>query len=790
MKKIKGAAVLGAGVMGSTIAAHLANAGVKVLLLDIVPKELTEDERAKGLTLKSLEVRNKIANSALQNLLKMKPSPFLLPEYAKLIETGNFEDHLDKIKDCDWVIEVVVENMDIKKNLLKKVVPHLKEHAILSTNTSGLSVNEMATVLPEDVKKRFLVTHFFNPPRYMRLMEIVGCNDCDPKVVEFMADFINQRLGKGIVFCKDTPNFIGNRIGVYSIMKCIHHMVDMGLTVEEVDAITGKPLGRPKSAAFGTTDLVGLDTMVHVANNSYNLLSDDDEREVFKMPDFVLKMVENKQLGRKTRQGFYKREGGQKYYWDYNSEEYRPVTKPKFDSIKFAKMAKTTSERIKALIQGQDRAAEFAWRVLRDTLLYSFKRIPEIADDIVNVDNAMKWGYNWELGPFETFDAIGIDYFVDRAEKEGIKVPDKLKSIKSFYKIQNGKKYFYDLSDEEFKEIPTRKGTINLALIKTDKNKIVESNDNGSVVDIGDGVFCLEFHSPQNSISDDMLDMTIKAVEIAENQGIGLVVGNQGERFSVGANLLMLALGIEQKAFDLIEASVKKFQSATMAMKYAAIPVVAAPFQMTLGGGCEFCLNCDAICAHVETYMGLVEIGVGLLPAGGGTKELCVRAVEEAERLGVNVQNIIIKYFQNIAMAKVSTSASEAFKLGFMRQGDQITMDIDSLIGNAKQMVITLAKTYRPRTPMPFKAPGRDVAASIKSQLWNMKIGNFITEYEYKVASMIADVICGGDVDPGTLITEEYLLRLERDTFVELCKQEKTVERINHMLKTNRPLRN
>jgi len=790
MKKIKGAAVLGAGVMGSTIAAHLANAGVKVLLLDIVPKELTEDERAKGLTLKSLEVRNKIANSALQNLLKMKPSPFLLPEYAKLIETGNFEDHLNKIKDCDWVIEVVVENMDIKKNLLKKVVPHLKEHAILSTNTSGLSVNEMATVLPEDVKKRFLVTHFFNPPRYMRLMEIVGCNDCDPKVVEFMADFINQRLGKGIVFCKDTPNFIGNRIGVYSIMKCIHHMVDMGLTVEEVDAITGKPLGRPKSAAFGTTDLVGLDTMVHVANNSYNLLSDDDEREVFKMPDFVLKMVENKQLGRKTRQGFYKREGGQKYYWDYNSEEYRPVTKPKFDSIKFAKMAKTTSERIKALIQGQDRAAEFAWRVLRDTLLYSFKRIPEIADDIVNVDNAMKWGYNWELGPFETFDAIGIDYFVDRAEKEGIKVPDKLKSIKSFYKIQNGKKYFYDLSDEEFKEIPTRKGTINLALIKTDKNKIVESNDNGSVVDIGDGVFCLEFHSPQNSISDDMLDMTIKAVEIAENQGIGLVVGNQGERFSVGANLLMLALGIEQKAFDLIEASVKKFQSATMAMKYAAIPVVAAPFQMTLGGGCEFCLNCDAICAHVETYMGLVEIGVGLLPAGGGTKELCVRAVEEAERLGVNVQNIIIKYFQNIAMAKVSTSASEAFKLGFMRQGDQITMDIDSLIGNAKQMVITLAKTYRPRTPMPFKAPGRDVAASIKSQLWNMKIGNFITEYEYKVASMIADVICGGDVDPGTLITEEYLLRLERDTFVELCKQEKTVERINHMLKTNRPLRN
>ncbi len=392
----------------------------------------------------------------------------------------------------------------------------------------------------------------------MRLMEIVGCNECDPKVVDFMADFINQRLGKGIVFCKDTPNFIGNRIGVYSIMKCIHHMLDMGLTVEEVDAITGRPTGRPKSAAFGTTDLVGLDTMVHVANNSYELLVDDDEREAFKMPEFILKMVENKQLGRKTKQGFYKREGKQKFYWDYEAGEYKPVTKPKFDSIKLAKMAKTTGERIKALIQGQDKAAEFAWRILRDTLLYSFKRIPEIADDVVNVDNAMKWGYNWELGPFETFDAIGIDYFVERAEKEGINVPEKLKSIKSFYKIENGKKYYYDIINNKYKEVPTREGTINLALIKTDEKKIVASNDNASIVDIGDGVFCLEFHSPQNSISDDMLDMTFKAVDIAENQGVGLVVGNQGERFSVGANLFMVAVAIEQKAFDQIEAGVKK----------------------------------------------------------------------------------------------------------------------------------------------------------------------------------------------------------------------------------------
>lgn len=790
MKRIKRAGVLGAGVMGATIAAHLANAGLRVVLLDIVPKELTEEEKAKGLTLESKEVRNKIAAGAVQNLLKMKPPAFLLKEYAQLIEVGNFEDDLDKLKDCDWIIEVVVENMDIKKSLFKKIVPYIKDTAILSTNTSGLSVNEMATVLPEDIQKRFLVTHFFNPPRYMRLMEIVGCNKCDPQVVEYMADFINQRLGKGIVFCKDTPNFIGNRIGVYSIMKCIHHMIDMDLTVEEVDAITGKPTGRPKTAAFGTTDLVGLDTMVHVAKNSYELLKDDDERDVFKMPEFVLKMVENKQLGRKAKQGFYKKENGQKYYWDYKAGEYKPVTKPQFDSIKLAKMAKTTGERIKALIQGQDKAAEFAWRILRDTLLYSFKRIPEIADDVVNVDNAMKWGYNWELGPFETFDAIGIDYFVERAEKDGIKVPEKLKSIKSFYKIENGKKYYYDILNNEYKEVPTREGTINLALIKTDEKKIVKSNENASIVDIGDGVYCLEFHSPQNSISDDMLDLTYEAVEIAENQGQALVVANQGERFSVGANLFMLAVGIEQKAFDQIAETVKKFQYATMALKYAAVPVVAAPFQMTLGGGCEYCLHADAICAHVETYMGLVEVGVGLLPAGGGTKEMCVRAVEEAERYGINVQHIIFKYFQNIAMAKVSMGAAEAFKLGFMRPGDQIVMDIDSLIGNAKAMALTLAKTYRPKTPMPFKAPGRDVAASIKSQLWNMKTGNFITEYEYKMASMIADVICGGDVDPGTLVTEDYVLKLERETFVELCKQEKTQERIKHMLTTNRPLRN
>lgn len=793
MRTIKRAAVLGAGVMGATIAAHLANAGIEVLMLDIVPRELTDAEKAKGLTLESPQVRNRIAQNGLNGLLKMKPAPFLLKEYAQRIAVGNFEDDLSKLKECDWIIEVVVENMDIKKKLFTNIAPHLAEGAILSTNTSGLSVNEMATVLPENIRRNFLVTHFFNPPRYMRLMEVVGCKDADPAVVDYMAKFINKRLGKGIVFAKDTPNFIGNRIGVYAIFKCIQHMMDMGMTVEEVDVVAGKPTARPKSAAFRTADLVGLDTLVHVGNNSYEALVDDEERDIFKLPDWVKKMVENKQLGNKTKQGFYKKEvtkqGKQILYWDYNAGEYKPVQKPKFESVKFSKLAKTAAERVKAVVQGNDKAAEFAWRTLRDTLIYSVNRIPEIADDVVNIDNAMKWGFNWEIGPFEMLDGIGIDYFVERAEKDGINVPEKLKKVKQFYKIEDGRRYFYDFATENYKPVPVAEDHIELFLVKKSRG-VVKSNENASIVDLGDGVFCLEFHSPQNSISDDMMDLTFECVELAEKEGVGIVVGNQGERFSVGANLFLLAVGIAEGKFDMIDQMVQKIQSATMALKYANVPVVAAPFNMVLGGGCEYCLHCDAICAHVETYMGLVEMGVGLLPAGGGTKEMCVRAAQQAALLGIDVQPLIFKYFMNIGQAKVSMGAAEAFKLGYMRDGDSITMDIDSLLADAKQKVLALAKNYIPKVPAPFKAPGRSVAASVKSQLWNMKEGKFITEYEAEMGGIVADVITGGDVDAGTLITEQYVLDLEREAFVQLCHNQKTVDRINHMLKTNKPLRN
>ncbi|MFW5997934.1 MAG: 3-hydroxyacyl-CoA dehydrogenase/enoyl-CoA hydratase family protein [Desulfovermiculus sp.] len=794
MNCIKKAGVLGAGVMGATIAAHLANAGLDVLLLDIVPRELTEEEKNKGLTLDSPQVRNRIAQNGLDGLLKMKPAPFLLPEYAKRIEIGNFADHAPQLQECDWVIEVVVENMNIKKRLFSETVaPNLREGAVLSTNTSGLSVNEMATALPPEARKNFMVTHFFNPPRYMRLMEVVGCNEADPDRVKFMADFITRRLGKGVVMAKDTPNFIGNRIGVYAIFKSIQHMMDMGMSVEEVDAVAGKATARPKSAAFRTADLVGLDTLVHVGNNSYEALVNDEERDVFKLPDWVQKMVENNQLGNKTRQGFYKKEktaeGTQVLYWDYEAGEYKPSQKPKFESIKFAKMAKTTGEQLKAVINGQDKAADFAWRSLRDTLLYSYKRIPEIAEDVVNIDNAMKWGFNWDLGPFEMFDAIGIQDFVQRAQNEGMDVPEGLKAVPSFYKVENGVRYYFDLPSKDYKPVPVQEDQIELSLIKSSKG-VVESCDNASIVDIGDGVFCLEFHSPQNSISDDILDMVFTCVQRAENEGTGIVLGNQGERFSVGANLFMLAVAIAENKFEELEATVKKFQDASMALKYAHVPVVAAPYQMALGGGCEFCLHADAINAHVETYMGLVEMGVGLLPAGGGTKELCVRAAQAAERFGLDVQPLIFKYFENIAMAKVSMGADEAFGLGYMTASDAVSMDIGSLLGDAKSRVLSLAKNYRPRKPAVVKAPGRSVAASVKSQLWNMKEGSFITEYEYEMGSQVADVITGGDVDAGTLVTEQYILDIERAAFVRLCRNQKTVDRINHMLKTNKPLRN
>lgn len=795
MKMISKVAVLGAGVMGATIAAHLANAGIETLLLDIAPREPNEAEAAAGLTIADSMVRNRSAAAGRDGLMKMKPAPLFLPGYAANIEVGNFDDDLPKLKECDWVIEVVVENMAIKKQLFtEKVVPNLKEGAILSTNTSGLSVNEMAECLPEEVRRNFLVTHFFNPPRYMRLLEIVPCTATDPKVAACMAGFIAKRLGKGIVYAKDTPNFIANRIGVYAICNCVRTMLEMEMTVEEVDAVAGPATARPKSAAFRTADLVGIDTLRHVAGNSYDLLVDDEQRDIFKFPDFVAEMVAKGLLGNKSRQGFFKKVKGEKgqefFYYDYKTGEYAPSQRPKFASIEAARSIDDPARRLLAVVSGDDKGARFAWTNLRDTLIYTYNRIPEIADDIVNIDNAMKWGFNWELGPFEMLDAIGVPYFVERAEKDGVQVPAGLKAIARFYRFENERGYYYCIQEGKYREVPQKPGHISLSILKRN-NRVVEQNSGASVIDLGDGVFCLEFHTKMNAIGGEILSMTHKAIRRTEEEGVGLVIANEGSMFSAGANLMLLVMAVAEGAFDEIAMTVKGFQKAMMAIKYSKIPVVAAPHNLAMGGGCETCLHADAMVPHAETYMGLVELGVGLLPAGGGTKEMAIRAIRLAEEYEMDATPFIFKNYMNIAMAKVSMSAAELGPMGFMRQGDAITMDLDKRIHDAKLKAISLAANYRPGRPLTgLKAPGRGMAASIKSQLWNMRQGGFISEYDQYLAGMVADVITGGDVPAGTLITEEYLLELEREAFVRLCGQKKSLERIQHMLKKGKPLRN
>lgn len=790
MRQIKQAAVLGAGVMGAGIAAHLANAGLKVLLLDMVPREITESEKAKGMTLQSTVVRNRLADTGLQGVLK--GHGFYQDNLVQQVTTGNFDDDITRLQDCDWVIEAVIENMAIKKKLFQeKVVANLKPGAILSSNTSGLSINEMAEPLPEELRKNFMVTHFFNPPRAMRLLELVPSKYTDPAVFHGLAQFCSRRLGKGIVFGKDTPNFIANRIGVFSMCNGIHHMARMGLSVEDVDAVSGPATARPRSALCKLFDLVGIDTMKLVADNSYRLLPNDEDREMFRLPGFVAEMVEKGLIGRKAKQGFYRRTvDGASLSFDYASGSYQPTQKRPIDALDAAGKCATPEEKLKTVLAGDDPVARFAWCNLRDTLLYTVKCIPEIADDIVNVDNAMKWGFNWSLGPFEMLDALGVQDFVKHVEADGLAVPEALKNLESFYTFPGTTRLSWDLVTGEFREIHQKKGLINLPLLRR-SGSVVEKNDDASLHDLADGVFCLEFHSKMNSIDMTTLEMVGKAIARAEREGIGLVIGNHGRAFSVGANLAKFAAAIESGRFAEIDAIIKAFQTNLMAMKYSAVPVVAAPFNMTLGGGCEVTLHADAINAHAETNMGLVEIGVGLIPAGGGTKEMALRAIELAVPYQAEILPFIEKHFLNIALARVSTSADELFAMGLMRRGDAVTMDIDNLITDAKQKVISLAGNYRQKQPREsIVAPGRTIAAALKNRLRENMAGGLPTEYDLELAGHVADIMTGGDVSAGTLISESHLLELERQTFLQLCGNGKTLARIKHMLKVGKVLRN
>ncbi len=799
-KKIKKVAVLGAGVMGAAIAAHFANVGIPSILLDIVPPNLTPEEEKKGLTLNDPAVRNRLATLGKQNLLRARPAALAVPELAGLIEVGNFADHLGRLAEVDWIIEAVVENLKIKQELLRKVAAVRRPGTIVSTNTSGIPIKDICAEMDLEFKQHFLGTHFFNPPRYMKLLEIISLPETKPEVIKLIADFGERVLGKGIVYAKDTPNFIANRIGIFGMLYLIKTMVEKGYTIEEVDAITGPAMGRPKSASFRTTDLVGLDTFAHVARNLYDNVPHDEKREIFKIPDFIQKMIERRWLGEKTGQGFYKQvksgEGKEIWVLDLRTLEYRPSTKVKYPSLEAAKAAPEARNKIKALVYAEDRAGQFAWEVVSETLLYAASKIPEIADDIYNLDNAMKWGFNWELGPFETWDAIGVKESVARMKKEGKVIPPLVERLlaqgkESFYTRRQGQIFFFDLVAGDYKKVPENPRLILLPSLK-EQNKVVKTNPGASLIDLGDGVACLEFHTYMNAIGPEIIEMIHEALRIVGKDFLGLVIGNHAQNFSVGANLFLLAAEIMKGNWTGIEASVKAFQDATMAMKYFEKPIVAAPHGLTLGGGCEICLASHRIRAALETYMGQVEIGVGLLPGAGGNKEVYLRCIEGIpEGVTPDLLPFLRKAFETIAMAKVSTSGEEARKLSFLRSTDKITPNVDHLLFDAKQTVLAMVQEgFQPLRPKLIPVAGDGGRAAIKYMANTMRQGGYITEYEEYIAGKLAYILTGGDVLSGALVTEQHMLDIEREVFLSLCGEKKTQERIAHMLKTNKPLRN
>ena len=800
-RKIKKAAVLGAGVMGSAIAAHLANVGIPSFLLDIVPPEMTEAEKKKGLTLEKPEVRNRFATMGKKRVQESSPASLYLKEDAELITTGNFEDHLPWVSQADWIIEAIIEDLNAKKDLFTKLIPLLKEGTVISSNTSGIAIHKMGEGLSRDFAEMFLGTHFFNPPRYMKLLEIIPTSSTSKTTVERMAHVGERILGKGVVYAKDTPNFIANRIGAFSIAITIRTMVEDGYRIEEVDQITGPVMGRPKSATFRTADLVGLDVMAHVAKNLYESLSEGKEREYFVFSPFIQQMLKNQWLGQKTGQGFYKKvkqEGKEEILvMDYQKIDYRPQERLNLPSVEMAKNIDDVGERIKSLIMNPDRGGQFAWKILKRTLLYSAEKIPEIAEDVVSIDRAMRWGYNWELGPFELWDGIGLKPSVKRMEKEGEAIPPWVeqllsKGYSSFYEKKDGRVFWFDLGAGQYQGIEEKPEIILLPSLK-ERKKTVLSNPGASLIDLGDGIACLEFHSKMNVIGTDTIQMMRDSLQEVEEKFDGMVIGNHGENFSAGANLMLILFEIQDENWDEVEASVKAFQDTLMAIKYFEKPVVAAPFGLTLGGGCEICLASAGVRAAAETYMGLVELGVGLIPGGGGTKEMSLRSTEWFPP-GVDADPFpfIRQVFETVAMAKVATSAKEAQRLGFMRATDRITVNRDHLIHDAKRSALHLVEEgYRPpQLKKNIKVLGEKGYALLQMGLFYMKEGGYISQYDEHVAKKLAYIISGGNLPDGTEVTEQYLLDLEREAFMSLCGEPKTQERMQYTLKTGRPLRN
>lgn len=804
-------AVLGSGVMGSAIAAHLANAGIASYLLDIVPPELTPDDEKAGLTKENPKFRNKFALRALTEVLpKQKPSPVFDASVLKLITPGNFEDDMKKLAECDWVIEVVVERLDVKQKVFTEVEKYLKPGAIVSSNTSGIRLAELTKGRSEAFVKNFLITHFFNPVRYMKLVEIVSGVQTDQKRVETMADFLENKLGKGVVYAKDTPSFIANRIGIYSFMNVVRRAIEMGLSVEAVDKISGPATGKPKSATFRTADLAGLDTIIHVAKNNYEQCPSDEGRETIKIPAIMEQMLQNKWLGDKTGQGFYKKvksESGKEILsLSLKTGEYGPQEKVRHESLGLAKNIDDVGERIKTVLAADDDAAKFAWITTRDSLLYAANRVPEVADDVVNVDNAMRWGFNWDLGPFETLDAIGVKDFAERVTKDGLKVPALIDSVLKdgsgfFYKAEAGKRYYFDIKSKSYKEIPAKSVHLVLKTLREQKH-VLKSNDGASIIDLGDGVVNVEFHTKMNAIDADVGQILNDAIDLVESDTKykGVVISNDAQNFSVGANLMLLWMEAQAQNWASIENMVKGFQDVCMRLKYSKKPVVAAPSGMALGGGCEVILGCDAVRAHGETYIGLVEVGAGLIPGGGGNKNLLMNieaALKEKGPQGWAGKSDggpfpkVQKTFEMVGFAKVATSALEGIRFGYLPKATKISLSRDRLLYDAKQDVLDLAKSYQMPTPREdILVPGVGGKMAMFSAIDGyIKLGQ-ISEHDALIARKLGHVLCGGDLPTQGYVSEQYLLDIEREAFLSLCGEEKTQARMQALLMAGKPLRN
>lgn len=797
-RSISKAVVIGSGIMGSGIAAQLANAGIACSLLDIVPAEMTEAEKAKGYSLMDPVVRNRFASAAIAGLVKRKPAPLYDEAFAARIRPGNLEDHLHWIQDADWVIEVVVENLAVKRELLAKIEQHWKPGVLVSTNTSGISIEAMSESRSLEFRQHFMGTHFFNPPRYMKLLEIIPGQHTEPAHVDRLREVAERALGKTVVIAKDTPNFIANRIGTYGLLVTLREMLQRGYTVEEVEAVTGPAMGRPKSATFRTLDLVGLDTFLHVADNVRENVQDEAEIEVFTVPEPLQEMVGQGWLGEKSGQGFYRKlkEQGKSQILALNlkSFTYEPQAKPSSGSLQAAKTAKGAKAKLKALLNGGDRYSDLAWNVLKPVLLYSAAKLGEIADNIREIDEAMKWGFNWEMGPFETWDAIGLVPSVRRMEAEGLQIPGWVSEWiaagnTSFYKREGGQ-LFHVLSGK-FKAVEQRPEIISLRDLKEQK-RVLRSNTGASLLDLGDGVACLEFHSPNNAIGEDILSMITQSQEEIRKRGYaGLVIANQGRNFCVGANLMLLLMEAEDEEWDEVDDIIALFQNTMYQLKYFEKPVVAAPHRMTLGGGVEVCLPADQVIAAAETYYGLVEAGVGLIPAGGGCKELALRASMQVHLPEADLQPYINRLFETIGMAKVSTSGHEAKRLGYLRASDRVVINPDYAIYEAKQAVLRLAGSgYEPIQESRLRVVGAEGKAVLQLGAIGMRESGYISDHDLLIAKKLAHVLSGGDVPAGSLVSERYMLDLEREAFLSLCGEAKTRQRMKHMLTTGKPLRN